>query len=225
MAARPPVPLCIQVRPSWEIGGDFTAENVLHYLYTGTAPTSAACTAIAATVCSNLAAHVQGLQGANVLLQGCTVLDLASSTGAQGFSPTGYTGSRTGTTMPASVCGNVGFTIANRYRGGKPKMFLPCGVQADTNSSQIWTGAFVTAVSAGVTTALAANIGFSVSGCTVAQQVAVSYYQGYNTPTTSPSGRVRQSPKLRVSPITYPISASILRSRIGSQRRRLGKPL
>jgi hypothetical protein len=51
--------------------------------------------------------------------------------------------------------------------------------------------------------------------------VNVSYYAGYNAPTTGPSGRVKQSLKLRPGgPVVDVITGTSMPARIGTQRRR-----
>jgi hypothetical protein len=67
-------------------------------------------------------------------------------------------------------------------------------------------------------------IGSSSGGCTITAQVIVSYYQGYNAPTTLPSGRVKQTPKLRVGgPVVDTVTGQNAAVKIASQRKRLGR--
>jgi hypothetical protein len=220
MPALPPVPNCLKLTMLWTIGGDSTAQTVTHWTYTGGAPSAADCITLAALWVSGSGAHFPAVTPTNVRCTGAVILDLASNTGNEGQSASSWVGTRTGAQMNGATCFVVNHEVARRYRGGKPKSFLPFGVAGDLTDPQHWSSSFVsTAGGAWVTTA-GAFVGSAGGTTTISHQASVSYYQGYNPPTTSPSGRVKQTPKLRSVPVVDLVTASIGSSRPGSQRRR-----
>lgn len=220
MPALPVVPNVLKLTLGWTIGGDSTAETVTHWQYSGGAPNSADCITLAALFLSGAAAHFPAEMPTNCRLASATVLDLASSTGAEGTSTSGFVGTRTGAQMSGGTCFVVNHQIARRYRGGKPKSFLPFGVAGDLSDPQHWSSTFTAAAGGAWGTVQGGFIGSAGGTTTITHQVNVSYYQGVNPPTTLPSGRVKQSPKLRSSPVVDVVVASAGSTRPGSQRRR-----
>lgn len=221
MPPLPSVPNQLKVTMGWEIGGDAKIETIHHFTYSGGAPSTATCVAIAAQIQSYAATDLEALLYTSGFLDTVTVLDIATSSGAEGTATSRWAGTRAGVEMPVNCCVLLNHQIARRYRGGKPKSFLPFGVQADLFTKNSWSSALVNAVSAAWATFITNVNTISISGTSVTAYSSISYYQGYNTPTTSPSGRVKQSSKLRTTPIVDSIVASTAQARVGSQRRRL----
>jgi hypothetical protein len=156
-------------------------------------------------------------------LTSVNVLDLATSTGAEGQVSNTFAGTRAGTENFANVCVNIAGQIARRYRGGKPRSFPPFGVQADLASPKAWTTTLQTAVNTSWANFITAVSALTQGTTVVGHQLNVSYYQGYGTAVTHPSGRVTQPLKLRTTPVTDQIVTNTMSIRPGSQRRRLTK--
>lgn len=205
MAPLPPVPDVIKASLNWQIQGNHTAESILHFVYAGGPPSSSVCSALAADIQAAAVSNLKALLPIGTLLGQCTVLDLASATGAQGVGGTATAGTRSGQPLVASTCVVMNHSIARRYRGGKPRSYCPFGIATDPQTAGTWQAGFLTTVNTAwstfITTALAAASG----GVTLTEFASVSYYH---------------AKVLRTTPVVDPITQSLARTRIGTQRRR-----
>jgi hypothetical protein len=211
----------IKVTLTYTIGGDTNVENILHFEYSGSAPSSATCLAIAAQIGSYWAADLKSQLSTSYALEIVTVLDLASATGAEGESISAIAGTRTGTLLGASTSVVLNHQIARRYRGGKPKSFLPYFTNSDLATPQKWVASNVTGLNSVWSTFITNVCSISISGTTISTYVSVSYYQGFTVVTSPTTGRTRNVPKLRTGgPVIDQIVASQGSVTLGSQRRR-----
>lgn len=223
MPPLPVVPNVIKVQTFWTIGADIAAQTITHWQYSGSAPNATACTALAGDF-ETASTVWDGLYPTSNSQTRFLITDLSSTSGASGENDTAIPGERTGTSLPANCCVSIEWRTARRYRGGKGKSFMPLGVEADQLNNQLWGASFIAAVNAAAPGLREAFIGSSSGGCTITSQVIVSYYQGYNAPTTLPSGKVKQTPKLRVGgPVVDVVTGQNAAVKIASQRKRLGR--
>lgn len=221
MVPLPTVANTIRVDFNWHLEGDVNAINRFFFTYSGTNPDASACDAIAGAFASAWGADLEALLCSTYSLNQVTVQDLNSSSGASGLNETATTGSRDGTPLPVGVCVVLNHAIPRRYRGGKPRSYLPFGVEGDQTNNQTWGSEFLTAVAVDWASFITAALAISEDGTSVTNHVNVSYYSGYNAPTTLPSGRVKQGAKVRSAvPTPDVISVSTPSAVIGSQRRR-----
>jgi hypothetical protein len=147
------------------------------------------------------------------------VLDIATDSGLSGHWTGSNGGARSGTTIPDNVAVNVEFDIARRYRGGKPRMFLPPGVAGDLNDMAQWGTSFVSDVQSGVDSFFNAVTGLTVGGTVIGNHVNLSYYKGFTNITNS-SGRERAVPTYRATAIHDNVEGYAVKAVVGSQRRR-----
>lgn len=205
MPPLPPVTDVIKASLNWQLDDNLTAESILHFQYSGGAPSSSDCSALGADIQASAVTNLKALLSTVNKIGPCVVLDLGSSTGAQGLGGTATAGTRSGNGNPASTSVVMGHHIARRYRGGKPRTYLPILNSADLASTGTWQSSVLTTVgtdwAAFITTALAATSGST----TLTNFVNVSYFHGGT---------------LRTTPVVDTISASTPRPRIGTQRRR-----
>lgn len=206
MPPLPPVADVVKYTQSWHISTNIKAESILHFSYTGSAPDGSACAALAADIQAAAVSEFKSLMNTSAFVGPGTILDLATNTGASGSGGTTTVGTRTGAGNPASTCVVMLHSIARRYRGGKPRTYLPFGVVGDFATQGTWDSTLLTAVASAwssfITTAIAASSG----GCDLSEFVNVSYVTG---------GAPRTTPHVDT------ISASVPRIPIGTQRRRL----
>lgn len=208
----------------FNIGGPKIAEVIDHWAYTGGAPSASDCATLAAGISSAFASQLKSFLSSDFNQDGVTVLDLASTTGKQGSSATITNGTRSGSPSLSSTCVVFNHQIALRYRGGKPKNFWPLLDAGDLLNQVAWDATPLAAVAAAYDDYVTDVLALTSGSTDISAHVSISYYQGYNTPTTSPSGRVKQTPKLRVGgPVQNAIVLSTPRARVGTQRRRLGR--
>jgi hypothetical protein len=209
---------------SWQAGPGPIAQNVLHYSYSGTAPS--------ATDLAGAATHLNSLIQTNFIpllwtgntYLGCQLTDLASNTGAQVTAPVTLAGTLGGQTLAAQVAVLFNYHIATKYRGGKPRSYMPLGQGGSLANDDTWTTAFQSSCTSAIGALIAGMTPYTSGGLTITNQVAVGYYKGYAAPVTHPSGRVTQGLALNPSgPQKYVIISGTCNPKPGSQRKRLGR--
>lgn len=144
--------------------------------------------------------------------------DLSSDTGNSGQALVSHTGALSGD-VPDNCAINISFEIARRYRGGKPKIFLPPAGSGNLGSPSSWNSSTVTGVQTNWGDFMTSVLGGSYGTFALVNNVNVSYYKGF-TVFITPSGRARNIPTLRATPVLDLITNHTVRSQIGSQRRR-----
>ena len=122
--------------------------------------------------------------------------------------------------MASSTAVIIKHDIARRYRGGHHKTFLPITVQSNINDVNSWQTGFVSSTTTNFKAFVSAIVGATPPGNTITGLVNVSFYNGF-TVVTTPSGRAKNKPTLRTTPLVEAILSSECDPIIGSQRRRL----
>jgi hypothetical protein len=204
------------------LGADLDLLSRFYLSYSGSAPTAAELNSFCTSLAAAWVSDFKPMCTASCILVEIIAEDLSSSSGASGTWSGSDAGDRGGTTPTASVSALMNFTIARRYRGGKPRVYLPFGNTGDIASPQSWGGSFVTAMNTAWASFITAAVAAVWTGGGTLAQVNVSYYEGFE-PFKGPSGRYRNIPTLRGTPVVDVVSSVVCNSKIASQRRRLGK--
>lgn len=209
----------MRVRLDYDSAGGGKAGNRFYLSYAGAAPTAANCATLASDIATAWSSNLASLISSSFALKEVDVLDIASLTGLSG----NWTGSENGTdgstVIPANVATNIEYNIARRYRGGKPRLFLPSpGSDAMANQDQ-WSTTFVTNCNTGVSAFFAAIAALSIGAVGTLAHVNLSYYTGFKNITNS-SGRERAVPQYRAAALVDSISGYSTKGVISSQRRR-----
>ena len=219
--ATPPLPAspCLRVRMLYDLGGVGEMSNRFYLKYSGSAPTGANCTTLAGDILGAWESHLASLIGANNALNEVDVLDIATDSGASG----NYTGAGAGTYgspyMPIQCATNVEFDIARRYRGGKPRWYLPPpGTAAQYNDAQ-YNSTFVGAANTGVAGFFTEVAGLSVGSLGTLSHVSLSFYQGYIN-VEVPGTRAYAKPQYRATALVDTVEGYATKVLISSQRRR-----
>lgn len=220
MPALPNVPQVVKCNLFWKVYGDAAAQTVLYFTYTGGAPSAANCSSTASGIVSAAETHFQSLTATTVVgMDEAMITDLSSATGGQGTGGTPWVGSRSGSPLPPATAVLVNHQINRRYRGGKPRSYLPLGTSADTASTGEWSSGFVSSVDtawgAFISDVLALSAGISFT-----QFSNVSYYSGFTVVTNPTTGRARNVAKVRTVPIVDHVVSHTTNIKISSQRRR-----
>jgi hypothetical protein len=118
------------------------------------------------------------------------------------------------------MCVLVNFLITRRYRGGKPRWYLPWGGGGDLTSRQEWTAGFITNVTSAISAIRTGFIGASSGSTSVSNQVNVSYYSGFTAVENPITHRWRNVPTLRATPAVGVIESYSVAGLVSSQRRR-----
>jgi hypothetical protein len=220
MPALPNVPNVLKVILHYSDEGDPKAETVHHVQYSGGPPSAANCTTMANSILASAGTNFAALMADSVSVTSVQITDLTTPTTAQAVSTgSATTGTRGTTLLPPSAAALVNHTINRRYRGGKPRSYFPFGISSDIQTTGLWTSAFLTAVNSGYSAWQSAVLGEG-AGCTLTAFVNVSYYSGFTAVENTMTGRWRNVPKLRATPLVDTITGSATATKIGSQRRR-----
>lgn len=165
-------------------------------------------------------AQIAPLCNTGVTLTSLTFTDLSSTTGVQYTAtlPTPIAGTRTGTQLPVSVAMVISLRVANRYRGGHGRIYVPAAVQADIASGRTWGSTFNTLASNNAATFRTTLEGMSVGSVQV-NLIVLSYFSGSHKTPTDP----HPAPVPRATPLPMRVIGARVRTRVDTQRRRLGK--
>jgi hypothetical protein len=218
----PDVAKTVRVALIHTYGSDIDVVTRFFIRYSGTAPTNAQLDTFSGAVDSawgtNLAAECNTL----VTLTEVTATDLTTTSAAQGLFTTSDPGTRSGTLLPADACATAAYVIPRRYRGGHPRGYWPFGVTTDLASPQTWGSSFVAEFTGQLASFFAAVEAAGWAAAGTLSHVNVSYFLGFHVVTSPTTGRARNVPTLRGTPLVDTVSVVVGRTRIGSQRRRLG---
>lgn len=219
MPALPSVPNVLRVDWQFQDGSDANVSARNFFRYSGSAPTSADCVALAATIYGLQAAHASVWDTFSELI-GTKVTDLSSPMGGIGEHSQVTVGTRPNTPLPGGAACLVNYVIARRYRGGKPRNYFPWFVADDINPRQAWFAEAINDATNALTAYFAGVIGLVQGGTTITAHVNVSYYDGFTVVTNPITGRARNVAKLRAVPVVDDILSWTVSSRPASQRRR-----
>jgi len=214
----PEVP-CVRVRLDYAQSDSYLAGSRFYLSYTGSAPTGANCTTLAGDIETAWAAHIAPLIDVNTALKEIDVLDIATDSGLSGQWTGSTSGGGSGTPVPGFVATNVEFNIARRYRGGKPRMFLPSADTSNQLDGSHWNSSYITAVNSGMAAFMAAIEALTVGAMGTLAHVNVSYYKGFTNLTNS-SGRERAVPTYRDTALVDPITGYSCKAVMSTQKRR-----
>jgi hypothetical protein len=218
MPALPTIPNVLKASLLWSVSSDVDVRTGLYFSYSGGAPNNASCSAFAAAAYAAFGSFGEDWD-VDTSLTGCEVIDLSSASGGVGL----HSGTTVGNLqhpISGASCVLVNYQIARRYRGGRPRSYLPWGDQTTVGNRQTWGGTYIDGVTTHVGDAFAGIIGQTSGGTTISQHVNVSYYEGFTVETSPSSGRARNVPTLRSSPVVDTIVGFSVSTRIANQRRR-----
>lgn len=217
----PPLPAspCVRCRLDYTQGDGLKGGSRFYLSYSGSAPTSGNCATLASDIATAWGSDLASLVNEAWALTEVDVLDIATDDGASGLWTGSTSGSRSGSGFAAAVATNIEFEIARRYRGGKPRMFLPPGVVTDELDSSHFNTAYVTAANTGIAAFFTAIQALSIGAIGTLTHVNLSYYKGFtNIPTSS--GRERAVPTYRSTALVDTVTGYSVKALMGSQRRR-----
>lgn len=213
------------IRVEFKIGDGATVEAGSRFFisYAGGPPSSTNLTTFAGEVAVGWSETLAAVTNNAESLHGVICTDLASDVGAEGTwsgSESGSYGS--GAQLIANAAMVVNHTIPRRYRGGRPRTYLRCGDETSlvSGSTNQWGTTFLGLAATAWGDFVSYVIGRTPGGFTPTAIVNVSWFNG-NTVFTTPTGRARNIPVKRTTPLVDGITAHTLATKIGSQRRRL----
>lgn len=187
--------------------GSIPWAHILHYAYTGGAPSQSSLQAGASVLMTQYTNHLGPLTNDLVSITEATLTDIASATGAQASVTASNSGTLVGAPTPANVAFVISKLIGRRYKGGHPRASLPLGVQVQLANANTWVPAFVNAVETGYVAFISATAN---GGMWSGVGAEVTVHRKLNHIALNP-------------PYTDVVQAYKADAMIGSQRRRIGR--
>ena len=226
MAAPLPTPSgAVKCRLGWTFpGGAFFGGSFIMG-YTGTGLTSAQLAAVAGDVAAQYATDMVSLFAAGYVLTSVTCSDLQNPATVEGSVAVSTPGTRAGTTMTDGICVALAFLPNRKYRGARPKIYLPAGVQADLLTGQHWQSTLTSAVETQWNAFTADIVTHTPAGVTLGTQKYVNYDgPPYTVVSNANKTRSHSVPTKVNPPGVYDILSVVAGPKVASQRKRLGKP-
>jgi len=210
MPALPPVPQVVKLKVEGTYH-DAHWLNIYYDHYTGGPPSAGDLASFLLHLAGNMVTAYAAEMSADNEITLLTAEDLTSSTGASASRVVSVFGVRAGDFMPASVAMVASMEIGRRYRGGHPRKYLPWGTAGTMASGSTidWDSSFLADCQIKFGTVNSEQLAGGPWGSTTFDEnVNVSYVT---------AGARRVTPQVDI------ITEGVCRSRICSQRRRLGK--
>lgn len=190
--------------------------NVLHFQFSGPAPSSATCNSLAGLIGAQWAINVASLCPSPTTLQLVTVTDLSSTSAAEGEALPLDPGTRGDDSIPANAAVLISYPSSLRYKGGHPRTYLYVLGNADLQGATNWSTAATNEVQTKWNAFLNACATFSSGGTTLTGFVTIRY-RGKFLPNGGPPHFYLDTPLVNV---TGP-SPGKARQQIASQRGRI----
>jgi hypothetical protein len=187
--------------------------------YTGSAPTAGNLNTLAIDIATIWSTTLALLTTADWHLVEVDVLDITTLSGASGLWNGTEPGTISGTALPDQVATNIEFKIARRYRGGKPRMYVPPATNGQLANLNTWDATFVTDINTQASNFFSQIEALSVGSIGVLAHVNVSFYFGFQNQANS-SGRERAVPKYRTTALLDTVTGYAGKALLSSQRRR-----
>lgn len=214
-----PASPCVRVRLAYKSPAGTLGGSRFFLGYTGSAPTAANCLTLANDVATHWESSLANLTTTDWELTEVDVLDIASDTGASGVAGVSSFGLLSSPALPDQVASNCEFQIARRYRGGKPRMYIPPANEAQLANNNSYTSTFATDIATQCSNFFSALEALSIGAMGTLSHVNLSYYKGFTNITNS-SGRERAVPTYRATATVDTVTGYVGKTLLSSQRRR-----
>jgi hypothetical protein len=214
-----PVPDVVKAQFRWVDASDAPTYNQLFFSFSGSGPDSEDCHDFALAIGNAMATH-NALWTVDTSVNSVVATDLSSDTAATGDATVTGVGTDEGESLPGGAAFVTSYSIARRYRGGRPRNYWPWGSAAQLMSRQAWTAEFLAAGISSINSVIAAVVGETYGGMTITNHVNVSYYKGSTVETNPRTGRAKNVPTPRATPLVDVITGVLGVPYPGSQRRR-----
>lgn len=214
----PEIP-CVRVRLDYTDNAGTLAGSRFYLSYSGAAPTGGNCTTLAGDIAAAWDTHLAASVNEGIALTEVDVLDIATETGLSGQWSGSNAGTDSSNQLPSQCAVNIEFNIARRYRGGKPRMFLPPAGNDALATADKFTNTYIDSVNTAMVAFIGEIAALSIGSVGTLAHVNLSYYKGFTNITNS-SGRERAVPTYRSVALADSVLGYATKAVIGSQRRR-----
>lgn len=222
MPPLPPVPGVVRLDIKYTNSTDLDILTRLHFKFNGGPMTNAQATAWATSVVSSAAA-LDAILHTSVQIVLATVTDLTNTSAGVGSYPAAISGGLSGGPLPAATAFLVNYQISRRYRGGRPRSYLPAGDDTSLNDPRSWTSTFIALVTSKWNTFIADIEAAPPTGITSMELCNVTYYGPPNYTKGVLPERVKTYSTKLAAPIVDVINSYTYSAIPSSQRRRSGQ--
>jgi hypothetical protein len=193
-------------------------ENVIHFAWTGSAPSNGTCATFATDTGSAWATNMAPECPSPITLSNVTFTDLTSPSAGEGSDITVHAGSRGDDTVGANSAMLIRYPSATRYKGGHPRTYLAVLGNADDVDAGHWSAAATNEVQTHWQAFLTAVAALSVAGTGITSFGFVRYH-GKFLPNSGAPHYYLDTPIY--TPI--PVGEATAESQMASQRGRIGR--
>jgi hypothetical protein len=194
--------------------------NVLHFTYTGSAPTDVQCAAIGTNVANTWNADVASLCPSPTTLQVVTVTDLTSTTAGEGEALVLHPGTRGDDSIPANAAVLISYPSQLRYKGGHPRSYLYVLGNADLQGATNWSTAATAEVQSKWRQFLGDCLNSGSGTATNLSNFCTIRYRGKFLPNGGPPHFYLDTPLINIPPVSTAIAHQQMASQRGRIRRR-----
>ncbi len=212
----------VKIQLDWTTGNPTNISSHFYMSYTGVGTDPGDLTGIAIGVANAYDAHLSTLCSTGITFDQATVIDCSTSPGMAGSDTATVAGIRSGNIPTDATAVNLKLAIARRYRGGKPKIFLPFGVVGDLSNPATWDAALLSAVDTQWASFITACKAISGTALSLVAQSSISYFKGYTARTNPVTGRLYYVATPRAVPVVDLVLSAQAQARVAQQRRRRG---
>jgi hypothetical protein len=184
------------------------AHTHLFFHYTSSPPSTADLTTWSGAVMASWVADMLPQMPTTLSIQQVVSTDLATPGTIEGVASASHSGTYPGAAMTAETAVLINFVIARKYRGGKPRIYIPAGSGTQLNNPVQWQSTFTSAFESAFTNFVNSLLGVGGLGPTVDYLANVSYYSGKTE---------------RPTPVVDKILSWSVNGIPASQRRRMGR--
>jgi hypothetical protein len=216
----PNVPKVVKVALVWTDGVNDDIVSRFFVRYSGVAPSDTNLHDFGDSIEGFYESDLQGLVNDSVTLIRVECVDLSTTSSAAADFTASAAGTRAGTAVMINDAVVISYVLGRRYRGGHPRGYFPFGVAADRVNLQQWSTDFATEVDTAWTAFFVALEAAGWAGAGTLDHVSISYYQGFTVVTDPITGRARNVPTLRGAAVIDAVSSHVVRTHLGTQRRR-----
>lgn len=215
-----PIPNCLRVFVEGLVDNNdiYKWGNVIHFNYSGSAPSNATCAAIATEVADAWDTHAAPECPSPTQLTQVTVTDLTSDSAGEGVWVGNDPGTRGDDSIPANAAVLISYPAATRYKGGHPRTYLYWGGNADLDGAAEWSTLFTAEAQAHWQAFLTELVGFTTGGTTLSAFGFVRY-RGKYLPNGGAPHYYLDAPFFTA----VTIANATAHQEMASQRRRIGR--
>lgn len=216
----PVVPDVIRFRLTGTLSNDAAWGVRVYSSYTGGTPSVANMLTLCEGMGTAWEANLSAFQSTDTTLTAVDGVDLSATDGAGNTADVSYSGSLAQPDLPNQCAAVIKFDIARRYRGGKPKMFLPTAGGTTLQDESHFTDTYCNDLGAAANSFNDNVKALYADAVTLTGIVNVSFYEGFTSVQNPITLRWRNVPTYRAVALVDVVGGFTVDPVMGSQKRR-----